>query len=90
MISIPSSNSSGVTIYNTDNPIDMFKNAVITLSTKGNVEEYMKPIINKLKGGITDMAILNEIIDILYDHVSLLLLSISNLPSCSVSIDREK
>lgn len=52
-----------------DNPVEMFRDAVITLTTKGNVEEYMRPIIAKLKNGITDMAVLNEMIDILFDHV---------------------
>ena len=69
LVSIPNSGSSGVTTFNTDDPVDMFRNAVITLTTKGNVEQYMKPIIAKLKSGVTDMAVLNQIIDILFDHV---------------------
>jgi hypothetical protein len=52
-----------------DDPVEMFRDAVVTLTTKGNVEEYMRPITAKLKNGITDMAVLNEMIDILFDHV---------------------
>lgn len=48
----------------------MFRDAVITLTTKGNVEEYIKPIIARLKNGINDMAVLNDMIDTLFDHVS--------------------
>ena len=54
-----------------DNPVTMFREAVVTLTTKGNVEEYMKPIVGQLKNGLTDMAIITEMINILYDHVSL-------------------
>lgn len=68
LANIPSSNNSGVTTSGTDNPVDMFRNAVITLTTKGNVEEYMKPIVDNLKRGVTDMAVLNEIIEILFEH----------------------
>lgn len=53
---------------NSSDSVAMFRDAVITLTTKGNVEEYMKPIITKLKNGITDMAVLNEMIDILFEH----------------------
>lgn len=60
----------GIAYSDTDDPVEMFRNAVITLTTKGNVEEYMKPIIGRLKNGINDMAVLNEMIDILFDHVS--------------------
>ena len=70
LVSIPASTNSGVTTSGTDNPVDMFRNAVITLTTKGNVEEYIKPIVDILKRGVTDMAVLNEIIEVLYDHVS--------------------
>ena len=69
LVSIPASTNSGVTTSGTDNPVDMFRNAVITLTTKGNVEEYIKPIVDILKRGVTDMAVLNEIIEVLYDHV---------------------
>lgn len=58
----------GLAYSDSDDPVAMFRNAVITLTTKGNVEEYMKPIIAKLKNGINDMAILNEMIDILFEH----------------------
>lgn len=68
LVSIPASTNSGVTTSGTDNPVDMFRNAVITLTTKGNVEEYIRPIVDILKRGVNDMAVLNEIIEILYDH----------------------
>lgn len=51
-----------------DDPVEMFRKAVITLTTKGNVEEYMKPIVAKLKNGVNDMAVLNEMINILFEH----------------------
>ena len=70
IVSIPASTNSGVTMSGTDSPVDMFRNAVITLTTKGNVEEYIRPIIDILKRGVNDMAVLNEIIEILYEHVS--------------------
>jgi len=54
----------------TDDPIEMFRSAVITLTTKGNVENYMKPIIAKLKHGANDISVLNDLIDVLYDQVS--------------------
>lgn len=53
-----------------DDPVEMFRSAVITLTTKGNVENYMKPIIAKLKNGNHDVAVINEMIDILFNHVS--------------------
>lgn len=68
LVTIPASTNSGLTTSGTDNPVDMFRNAVITLTTKGNVEEYIKPIVDILKRGVTDMAVLNEIIEILYEH----------------------
>merc|ERR1712226_920892 len=46
----------------------MFREAVVTLTTKGNVEEYMKPIVSRLRSGLTDMAIITDMINILYDH----------------------
>lgn len=58
----------GATVSSLESPVDMFKMAVITLTKKGNVEEYMKPIVAKLKNGITDMTVLYEMIDILFDH----------------------
>ncbi|KAL4235618.1 Polyadenylate-binding protein-interacting protein 1 [Mactra antiquata] len=58
----------GVHYSDTDNPVDMFRDAVIILTTKGNVEEYIRPIIARLKNGINDMAILNELIDTLFNH----------------------
>lgn len=65
---MPQSTNRALTTNNTDDPVDMFRSAVITLTTQGNVEEYMRPIINKLKGGITDLAVLHQLIDILYEH----------------------
>lgn len=57
-----------LSMTDTDDPLDMFRSAVVTLTTKGNVENYMKPIIARLKNGVTDIAVLNEMIDILFDH----------------------
>ncbi|XP_052778175.1 polyadenylate-binding protein-interacting protein 1-like [Mya arenaria] len=52
----------------TDDPVELFRIAVITLTTKGNVEEYIKPIVAKLNKGINDMAVLQKMIDILFNH----------------------
>lgn len=52
-----------------DDPLDMFRSAVATLTTKGNVESYMKPIVAKLKNGNYDIAVIDEMVDILFSHV---------------------
>lgn len=67
---LANSASVDTTMFDSDNPVDMFRCAVVTLTTQGNVENYMKPIVARLKNGITDMNVLNEMIDILYNHVS--------------------
>jgi len=55
----------------TDDPVELFRSAVVTLTTKGNVEEYIRPIIYQLNNGNNDMEVLNQLIDILFNHVSL-------------------
>ncbi|KAH3849177.1 polyadenylate-binding protein-interacting protein 1-like [Dreissena polymorpha] len=59
---------SEISFPQTDDPVELFRSAVVTLTTKGNVEEYMRPIIGRLKNGVSDKAILNQMIDILFDH----------------------
>ena len=57
---------------NVDNAavVGMFKDAVFQLTTSpGNVGEYLKPIVDTLKGGVNDPEIINEIIEILLEQV---------------------
>ena len=50
--------------------VGMFKDAVFQLTTSpGNVGEYLKPIVDTLKGGVNDPEIINEIIEILLEQV---------------------
>ena len=50
--------------------VGMFKDAVFQLTTSpGNVAEYLKPIVDTLKGGVNDPEVINEIIDVLLEQV---------------------
>lgn len=72
LVSIRPSHLSGVTTGGAatkDSPADMFKNAVFELtSNPGPMEEYLKPIVDTLKRGVTDIAVLNEIIETLFEQ----------------------
>ena len=59
---------------NVDNEavVGMFKDAVFQLTTSpSSVAEYLKPIVDTLKGGVNDPEVINEIIEILLEQVNL-------------------
>ena len=61
---------------NVDNQtvVGMFKDAVFQLTTSpGNTSEYLKPIVDTLKGGVNDQEVINEIIEILLEQVCIIL-----------------
>lgn len=56
---------------NVDNEavVGMFKDAVFQLTTSpSSVAEYLKPIVDTLKGGVNDPEVINEIIEILLEQ----------------------
>ena len=68
---------------NVDNAavVGMFKDAVFQLTTSpGNVGEYLKPIVDTLKGGVNDPEIINEIIEILLEQVCMYIFFFIFLP----------
>ena len=52
--------------------VGMFKDAVFQLTTSpGNVAEYLKPIVDTLKGGVNDPDVISEIIEVLLEQVGI-------------------
>lgn len=50
--------------------VGMFKDAVFQLTTSpSSVPEYLKPIVDTLKGGVNDPEVINEIIEVLLEQV---------------------
>lgn len=55
-----------------ENPVDAFKTAIFHLRTQpGNLDDYMKPVADLLERKYVDTYLLNEIVEILFEEVSI-------------------